>query len=84
MGCPQAVENGTGAPREAVRQGEEQCALAAESLDQAPGRHPGFGGDVRQRELMRTALAHGALRRREDLIIGDLLTSCRHGLTNAK
>ena len=53
MGRAQAGEHRAGAAREALRQGQQERALAAEPLHQPAGRHAGFGGNVGEGELVR-------------------------------
>lgn len=70
-----------GATSEAFGDSDEQFAFAAESLDQEAGRDTRFGRDVGEGEFVRPALCHRALRRRENVFVGDLAWSWAHALS---
>ena len=79
MGGPQPREHRTSAAGEALGQRHQQGALAAEPLHQPAGRDAGLARDIGQRELVRPAAAHRALRGGEHVFVGDFLAASGHG-----
>ena len=70
----------TRARRGALGQREQQLPLGAEPLRQRPGRHARLGGDLRERELAGPEAQHGAIGRREDLLVAHFSRAWTHGL----